>query len=202
MKKFEAYLTPEGEVEVRFPVEGETILLDSARGRDFAAELIQAIRARYPYMVMAIEQKVKHDNRSLHATMMQNTTTYTQVVGHTICACGFGERDELLDFDGERFHFEYPRQCRQAKYCPWCGYRKGNEDRKMVICGARREYGLTPQERRAALLVQQGFTAPAVIADVLCVTQKSVWNILSNIYRKTGCEGMPELLIRLKDERL
>lgn len=202
MKQFEAYMTPEGEVEVRFPVEGETVLLDSVRGREFAAELIQAIRSEYPHMVAAIEQKVKHDNRSLSAAMMQNPSLYTQVVGHTICACGFGERDELLDYDGTRFHFEYPRQCRQAKYCPWCGYRAGNEERKLVICGARREFGLTPQERRAARLVQQGFTSPAVIADVLCVTQHSVHNILSNVYAKTRCEGMPELLIRLKDERI
>lgn len=202
MRKFEAYITPEGEIEVRFPVEGETILLDSMRGREFAAELIQAIRADYPHMIIAIEQKLKHDNRSLYSIIMKDTSLYTQIVGHIICACGFGERDEQLDFDGENFHFEYPRQCRAIKFCPWCGYRKGKEDSKTVICGARREFHLTSQERRVALLVQKGYTLPELIADELCITTKSVWNILSNIYTKVNCKGMAELIIRLKDERI
>ena len=202
MKKFEAYMTPEGEIEICFPMEGETILLDSIRGREFAAELIQTIRSNYPHMITAIEQKLKHDNRSLYALMMKDTSLYTQMVGYTICACGFGERDEQLDFDGENFHFEYPRQCRAIKFCPWCGYRKEKENCKTVICGARREFHFTPQERRVALLVQKGCTLPELIANELCITTKSVWNILSNIYTKVNCRDIAELITRLKDERI
>ena len=72
----------------------------------------------------------------------------------------------------------------------------------MVVCGAKREYGFTPTERRIVLLAQKGFVNPSVIAEVMGIAQKSVWNHLTSIYRKTGMEGMPELIIRIQYENI
>lgn len=202
MKKFEAYLTPDFQVEVNFPDEGRTILLDSVDGHDFARELVAEFGRLHPSALKAVEQKVKQGNRSLWAMMRENRHLYVQHVAKVICSCCFGERDHIADYDPalQRFRMERPKGCREAGHCPWNGYHERNRDCFMVVCGAKREYGFTPTERRIVLLAKQGYVNPSVMAEVMGVSQKSVWNFLSSIYRKTDTGGMPELLMRVKDE--
>lgn len=202
MKRFEAYIIPDGEVEIRFPDSQETILLQSSEGLLFSADLLEELRRRYPMMVLAVEQKIKQTNRSVYALMKSNRTMYLQHMGHCICSCCFGERDSVLDFDGKRFRMERPDCCRDFKFCPWNGYRETNADNFMVICGAKREYGFTPTERKIALCVQREITEPKIMGELLGMTQKSVWNHLSSIYKKTCVTGMPELIIELQHENI
>lgn len=202
MRKFEAYIIPGGEVEILLTDTHETFLLESVEGHAFASDLLTEIRHRYPTMLVAVEQKIKCGNRTLYSMMKQNRSLYNSRMAHEVCACCFGERDEVPDFDGERFRMERPKGCREAKFCPWNGYSERNKDSFMVVCGAKREYGLTSTERRIALLAQKGYVNPSVIAEVLGIAQKSVWNHLSNIYRKVGVDGMPELLIRIQYENI
>lgn len=202
MKKFEAYLTPDFQVEVNFPDEGRTILLESVEGRDFARELVAEFGRLHPKAMVAVEQKVKQSNRSLFAMMRENRSLYVMQTAKVICSCCFGERDHIADYDPalQRFRMERPKGCREAGQCPWNGFHERNRDSFFVVCGAKREYGFTPTERRIVLLAKQGFVNPSVVAEVMGVTQKSVWNALSSVYRKTGTGGMPELLMRVKDE--
>ena len=202
MKRFEAYIIPGGEVEIQLTDSHETFLLESETGVMFASELMDELRRQHPTMLLATEQKIKNGNRSIYALMKQNRTTYLLRMAHQICSCCFGERDEIPDFDGQRFRMERPKGCREAKYCPWNGYLDRNRDSFMVICGAKREYGLTPTERRVATLAKQGFTSPIVIAEAMGIAQKSVWNHLSSIYRKVGVENMSDFIIRTKDENI
>ena len=202
MKRFEAYIIPGGEVEIQLIDSRETFLLESEKGMMFASELMDELHRQHPTMLLAVEQKIKNSNRSLFAMMKQNRGVYLLRMSHMVCSCCFGERDEVPDFDGTRFRMERPKGCREAKYCPWNGYLDRNRDSFMVICGAKREYGLTTTERKVASLAKQGFTAPAVIAEAMGIAQKSVWNHLSSIYRKVGVENMSDFIIRTKDENI
>lgn len=202
METFEAYLIPGGDVEVNFMECRKTILLDSPKGLDFAVELIDELKRYYPTMLVAVEQKIKRENRSLFAMMRQNTSLYASRMAHTVCGCCFGERDDIPDYDGSRFHMERPDKCRDIKFCPWCGYSGRNRDSFMVICGAKREYGFTPTERRIALLVKKGYVNPSVIAGAMGIAPKSVNNFLTSIYKKTATAGMPELINLIKDENI
>ena len=202
MKKFEAYIIPGGEVEIQLADTRETFLLESVEGQSFASDLMDEMRRQHPTMLLAVEQKIKNNNRTLWAMMKQNRSLYIGRMAHAVCSCCFGERDEVPDFDGQRFRMERPKGCREAKYCPWNGYLDRNRDSFMVVCGAKREYGFTPTERRIVLLAQKGYVNPSVIAEALGIAQKSVWNHLSSIYRKAGVEGMPELIIQIQHENI
>lgn len=202
MRRFEAYLIPGGDIEICYPDTRETILLDSEEGLSFAGELIEHLECCYPTMILAVEQKIKRENKSLYAVMKSNRTVYLRNVVQTVCACCFGERDRTLDYDGCRFNTEYPDKCRDFKYCPWNGYAERNADSFMVICGAKREYGFTPSERRLVMLVKKGYVNPSILASAMSVTQKSIWNYLNSIYKKTGVAGMPELINLVKDENI
>lgn len=200
MKPFEAYITPEDAIEVYFPDERRTICLESAEGLAFADELVGMLRERYPSMLLAVEARFRTMNDALWRVMKLDATVYAHHVIHSVCSCCFGERDHVLDFDGERFRMERPTGCRQAAYCPWNGYSQRNRDSFMVICGAKREYGFTPQERRVALLVRQGFVEPDVIAQAMAVAPKTVRNMICTIFRKVGCNSMGQLINAIRDE--
>ena len=202
MKKFEAYIIPGGEVEVQLTDTRETFLLESEKGHSFAFDLLDECSRQHPMMLRAVEQKIKQGNRTLFSMMQNNRALYATRMAYTICSCCFGERDDVPDFDGIRFRLERPKGCRDAKFCPWNGYLERNKDSFMVVCGAKREYGFTPTERRIVLLAQKGFVNPSVIAEVMGIAQKSAWNHLTSIYRKTGVEGMPELIIRIQYENI
>lgn len=202
MERFEAYLVPGGDIEVFLVDRGRTFRLDSAEGMEFSAELIGELERYYPTMLVAAGQKIRRENRSLYSMISCNRRLYLSHVAHTVCSCCFGERDDIPDYDGESFRMERPDKCRDARYCPWNGYAERNAGSLMVICGGRREYGFTPVERRIALLVRRGYVSPPVIAGAMALTQKSVWNHLTNIYRKTGTAGMPELITRLYHENI
>ena len=202
MKRFEAYIVPDNNIEVYFPDEDVTIHLNSTKGISFALDLIDLIKQRFPSMLLAIESKFKFHNRTLFSTMKKNPSLYAINIVHAICGCCFGERDHVLDFDGDKFYFERPVGCREAKYCPWNGYNERNKDSFIVICGAKREYGFTHQERRVALLLKSGTVKPEVIAEIMCISQKSVWNLLSSIYKKSGCDNMSDFIVKVKDENI
>lgn len=202
MNKFEAYLVKGGEMEVTLPDTGDRFLLDSEKGYLFAVEFLDEVSVRYPSMIKAVEQNIKLGNKSLYATMMQNRRMYVNLMTHQICSCCFGEWDEQCDFDGKNFNMEYPKGCRYMKSCPWCGYAERNKDSFMVICGAKREFGFSHQERRVALMVQNGVLKIEAIADVMQVTKSNISNLLFKIYKKTGTSSIAELLNLVKDERI
>ena len=202
MEKFEAYINPQDEVEIFFPDSSRTIQLESPEGLTFAVELVKMLRDRYPSMLLAVEARFSAYNSSLAAMMGNSAALYAQNVIHTVCSCCFGERDHVFDYDGKRFRMERPSGCRLAKFCPWNGYAERNRDSFMVICGAKREFGFTPQERRVALLIRQGYTDVDVIASAMSLAPKTVRNTLCNIYVKCGCDSLPDLINLLHDENI
>lgn len=202
MDKFEAHVKPGGDIVIQLLDKGDIFLLDSEQGRMFAGELLTEIGKRYPTMIRAVEQKIKQENRSLFAVMKERSDVYTSRVAHIICSCCFGEDDEFPDYDGCRFNMEYPRQCRNAKFCPWNGYKERNKDSFMVICGAKREFGLSPQERRVLLNVQNGILSQEVMADIMRLSKASIWKFMTKIHEKTGAKTMPELVELVKEERI
>lgn len=202
MKKFEAYIELKGEMGIVLPDSGERFLLDSNKGYEFAVELLDEIAKHYPTMLKAVEQKIKTGNRSLFTMMLQQPRMYATRMSHQICSCCFGELDDSFDFDGDKFNLEYPRQCRELKFCPWNGYLDRNKDSFMVICGAKREFGLSLQERRVLLLVQSGITDLDVIADVMQLTKASIHKFMLKIHQKTGVTKLPDLINLVKSERI
>ena len=72
----------------------------------------------------------------------------------------------------------------------------------MVICGAKREFGLSPQERRVLLNVQNGILSLEVMADIMCLSKASIWKFMTKIHEKTGAKTMPELVELVKEERI
>lgn len=202
MKKFEAYIAEKGEMGITLSDSGERFLLDSGKGYDFAIELLEEIGKRYPTMLKAVEQKIKMGNHTLFALMGQQPRLYATRMSHAICSCCFGELDENLDFDGDKFNLEYPRQCRDLKFCPWNGYLARNKDSFMVICGAKREFGLSAQERRVLLFVQSGITDLNVIADVMQLSKASIHKFMLKIHQKTGASKLADLINLIKNERI
>ena len=202
MKRFEAYITPEDTIEIYFPDDRKTVCLDSKEGMDFAFELVDMLRERYPSMILAVEARFRAMNVSLYTAMQIKQELYVHNIIHTVCSCCFGERDNVLDFDGERFRMERPTGCRQAKYCPWNGYAERNKDSFLCICGAKREYGFSPQERRVALLIRQGYTEPDVIAQAMSIAPKTVRNLICNLYAKTGCSSLAQFIHLIHDENI
>ena len=202
MKPFEAYITPDDTIEIYFPDERRTVCLDSEEGLAFAFELVEMLRERYPSMLLAVEARFRVINASLFAIMQQNRAVYVHNIIHSVCSCCFGERDYVLDFDGERFRMERPTGCRQAKYCPWNGYAERNKDSFLCICGAKREYGFTPQERRVALLIRKGYTEPDVIAQAMGIAPKTVRNMICNCFAKVGCNSLGQFINIIKDESI
>ena len=134
--------------------------------------------------------------------MRQNHRLYVQRVAWTICACCFGELDGEPDWDGQQFHPEEPRGCRNRHHCPYCGYTVNNADLRICICGMRREYHFTEQELRIARLIQRGNVHPEQIADVVYLTLDAVRGSVKNICRKVGVSGMSDLVFAIKNERL
>lgn len=199
MEPFEDYISQNGEVTITLPDSGEQFLLSSPRGTSFAHELLQEIGKQHPTMIKAVEQKHKLMNKKMFAAMQANRKIYVERMAHTICSCCFGEMGDVLDYDGEKFRMEYPRQCRDMKFCPWNGYAERNNDSFMVICGAKREFGLSPQERRVCHLVQAGYVSRSLMADVMKLSSDSLHKFLNKIYGKTGVSGMAELINLLKD---
>ena len=202
MKKFEAYITPDDTIEIYFPEGRKTVCLDSSEGMAFAYELVDMLRERYPSMLLAVEARFRAMNAVLFEAMKAKRELYIHNIIHMVCSCCFGERDNVLDFDGERFRMERPTGCRQAKYCPWNGYSERNKDSFMCICGAKREYGFTPQERRVALLIRQGYTEPDVIAQAMSIAPKTVRNLICNLYAKTGCNNLGQFVHIIHDENI
>lgn len=202
MKPFEAYITPDDAIEIYFPDERRTVCLDSEDGLAFAFELVEMLRERYPSMLLAVEARFRVINASLFAIMQQNRAVYVNNIIHSVCSCCFGERDHVLDFDGERFRMERPTGCRQAKYCPWNGYAERNKDSFLCICGAKREYGFTPQERRVALLIRKGYTEPDVIAQAMGIAPKTVRNMICSCFAKVGCNSLGQFINIIKDESI
>lgn len=201
MERFEAWIEGDG-VMVHLMDSGRLLPLESRELADFIRQLVIVMQEQYPYLVRAVESKIRLSNRSLYALMQSNPTLYYRQVARQICACCFGEHDDIPDYDGHSFRMERPRACRDMALCPWCGYRPDAAEKRMVICGARRDYGLTPQERRVVSLVRRGIFRPEQIASLLCVTQKSVWNLLSSIYEKTHTSDLPELIYRIDHDSL
>ena len=194
MKRFESYISQNGEITISLPDSGEQFLLDSPKGLEFAAELINELSKQYPTMIKAVEQKIKLMNKQVYALMKTNRKVHVERISHMVCSCCFGELGETLDYDGNNFNMEYPRQCRDMKFCPWNGYAERNKDSFMVICGAKREFGLSPQERRVCHLIQKGFTAQSTMADVMQLTSASIHKFLNKIYSRTNTAGMPDLV--------
>lgn len=169
---------------------------------DFAASLIEELEKRHPSVLRSAEQKIRLTNRSLYAVIMKDVRTYRLNVSRIILSCCFGENDEIPDWDGREFHFEYPRMCRDAAFCVWNGYAERNRDSYRVICGAKAEYGFTPQERRVVLNIQRGITDLGTIADVMGLTKASIWKFMTSIYRKTETTSLPDLVSKIKGLKL
>jgi len=202
MRKFEAYISLNGITEITTAEPKTSFTLESQEGYEFGEELLKEISSRYPTMIKAVEQHIKLYNNSLFAVIKQNRRQYVLRVVHIILSCCFGELDHELDFDGTRFKMEYPRQCRCQTFCPWNGYADRNKDSFMVICGAKREFGFTPQERRVLHLIQSGTTNSGMIADVMQLTKSSIQNFMNRIYKRTGTTNLAELINLVKDERI
>lgn len=202
MRKFEAYISFDGSIEITTVEPRASFFLDSHDGYGFGEELLKEISVRYPTMIKAVEQHIKLYNNSLLAVIRQNRRQYVLRVVHIILSCCFGELDHELDFDGTRFKMEYPRQCRCQTFCPWNGYADRNKDSFMVICGAKREFGFTPQERRVLHLIQSGTINPSTIADVMQLTKSSIQNFMNRIYKRTDTSNLAELINLIKDERI
>lgn len=202
LPKFESYLTPDGDVLVRNLDLRTEMSLSSAEGYAFGEDLIKEFGTRYPSAIRAIEQRIAQREPQTWKAMRTNRRLYVQRVAWTICACCFGELDGQPDWDGKCFHPEEPRGCRERHHCPYCGYSERNEQMQSCICGMRREYRLTEQEKRIVRLVQHGACRPEVIADVMQTTLDAVRGSLKNIYHKVGVAGMPELVFAIKDERV
>lgn len=202
MKKFEAYIVPDGDVEIQWMDTREVFRLESEAGFAFAQELLAELRRQHPTMLRAVEQKIKQSSKSLYALMKQNAHLYRTQMVHTVCSCCFGERDDVADFDGQRFRMERPKGCRDAKHCVFNGYSERNKDSFLVICGAKREYHFTATERRIVLLVKEGCVNPSAIAEKMGIAYKSVKNMLTSIYRKAGVAGMPELTNQIAYENI
>lgn len=201
MERFEAWIE-NGSVQVHLMDSARLLPLDSKELTDFVRELVTIMREQYPYLIRAVESKIRLSNRSLFALMQQTPHLYYYQVARQICSCCFGEHDDIPDYDGQHFRMERPRACRDMPLCPWCGYREDGYDKRLIICGARRELGLTPQERKVLELVRRGVFRPEQLARLLCVTQKSVWNLLSSIYKKTSVSDMTELIYRIDHDSL
>jgi DNA-binding CsgD family transcriptional regulator len=67
------------------------------------------------------------------------------------------------------------------------------------IGGRRREHGLTPAERRVAVLVAQGSTNREVAA-ALFLGERTVASHLTHIYAKLGVRSRTELARRFRDD--
>lgn len=202
LKRFESSIEPGGEVLIRILEDGKSFMLSSDEGAQFSAELLREMELRHPSVMRAAEQKVRLANRSLYAIMTKDVRVYRVHIARIILSCCFGESDEHPDWDGESFHFEFPRMCRDAATCPWNGYADRNKDNFKVICGAKTEYGFTPQERRVVLNLQRGTTDFGVLADVMCLSKASIWKFMTSIYRKTGTSSLASLLHKISGMKL
>lgn len=202
LKPFESSLQPGGDILIRMTGDGKCFLVGSAEGADFCALLIEEMEKRHPSVIRSAEQKIRLANRSLYAVMMKDLRTYRVNISRIILSCCFGENDEIPDWDGKEFHFEYPRMCRDAVFCVWNGYSERNKDSYKVICGAKAEYGFTQQERRVVLNINRGITDLGTIADVMGLSKASIWKFMTSIYRKTETSSLPDLVSKIKGLKL
>lgn len=62
--------------------------------------------------------------------------------------------------------------------------------------------GLTPREKRAALLLAEGNNSQKEIAALFGVAYGTVKNIFKRIYEKTGCDDSIHLVATIWRERL
>lgn len=204
LPKFETYLTPTGDVAIRNLDSGTEFSLGTVEGHTLAEALIAEFRQRYPHTIEAIEQRYKVSEPLTWKAMRADSRVYIQKVAFVICACCFGELDNQPDFDGQEFHAEEPRGCRQRHNCPYCGYAERNRDSQLCICGMKRDYRLSSQELRIARLIQKGAVRPEQIAEqiaeVIHTTVEGVRCSIKAICAKVGVQGMAELVYALKDQ--
>lgn len=200
--RFEAYIDADGEVKVRNLDLTTEFVLSSKEGYEFSELMIEEFASRYPSAIKALEQRFQLREPKEWKQMQQNHVHYLTRMVWQICACCFGELDGQPDYDGEQFHCEEPRGCRERSRCPWCGYSARNTDTQLTICGMRRDWQFTDRERKIARLIQSGLVRPDAIADVLNVSLEGIRTSVKNMCGKVGVTGMSELLFAIKDERL
>lgn len=200
--RFEAYIDTDGEVKVRNLDLDTEFMLSSKEGYEFAEVMIEEFARRYPSAIKALEQRFQLREPQEWRLMQQNRRIYLTRMGWQLCACCFGELDGQPDYDGEQFHCEEPRGCRERSRCPWCGYAERNANTELTICGMKRDWHFSERERQIARLVQRGVVRPEHLADLLQITTEQVRGSVKNICHKVGADGMAELLFKIKDERL
>lgn len=200
--RFEAYIDPSGDVRVRNLDMGSEFTLDGKEGYAFAELMIEEFARRYPSAIKALEQRFQLREPQEWRLMQQNRRIYLTRMVWQLCACCFGELDGQPDYDGEQFHCEEPRGCRERSRCPWCGYSERNSETQLTICGMKRDWHFSERERQIARLIQSGLVRPEAIADLLNVSLEGIRASIKNMCAKVGVTGMAELLFKIKDERL
>lgn len=202
MEPFESHIGRNGYPEIELLNTGERFTMGSPQYVTFSFSLIEELEQKHPTVLLAVEEKLRKANKQLFAVMKENKRLYVQHVTHTVCACCFGELDNDPDFDGENFNMEYPRQCRDLILCPWNGYSERNKDSFMVICGAKHEFGFTPQERKVAKLIQSGKTNYEELSGLMDLSYASIHKFIGILLKKTGTSSTAELSNFLKNKRI
>lgn len=202
MEKFASHIVRNGEIEIILLNNQQRFLLESTEGELFASNLLEHMQTIYPQTIIAAEEKMKIQNKTLFSIIKQNKFLYTQKIAHILCACCFGELDERPSYDGEQFYMKYPRMCRNFKYCPWNGCSEQNKNSFKVICGAKRDYGFSSQERKVVLMVQEGKIKINVIAEEMGLTNASIHKFMLKIHQKTGVDSLAELIHLIKFQKI
>lgn len=178
--RFEIYNTPDGDVMIA-PA-GEAHFKLEVTHREFITQMIEIIKNNYTIAFKAACEAYKASADSRHY--------YEFLIVRRFLKCNFGEFDNVMDFENERFKFEFVK-------CPMRGECKYDQ----IICNAKFNTSLSDREFQVMKHFYDGMNENQ-IADKLYISINTVLNHKKSAFRKTDSHTLAEFITYAKRNNL
>lgn len=202
--EWEAWTKPDGTVGVQLS-DGEVITIknDGITGYGFVMDYLNRVGVHYKNHLRAADlilRRVVGDESYNRIRKVPNV--YNSNLAIVSMNCGFGNMDNVPDYDsfGE-FHFEFTA-CPFRATCPYNGYNTSLSGKELVCCNPIYETGLTSRQREVAdFLINTSYTN-SDIGLALGISEKCVKYHISEIYTTLDVNSRQELSLLLKGKRI
>ena len=201
---WEAWTKPDGMVAVQMS-DGSIITVknDGVTGYPFVMEYLERIGVNYKNHLHAADLILRRQVGEEHYKHLKKVPNlYNSNLALISMNCGFGNMDNVPDYDpsGE-FHFEFST-CPFRATCPFNGYNVALAGKELVCCNPIYETGLTPRQRELADLLVDTSYSNVDIATMMGLTERSVKNYATEIYSALSVNSRQELTLLLKGKRI
>lgn len=201
---WEAWTKPDGMVGIQM-ADGEIITVknDGVTGYGFVMEYLDRVGVHYKNHLRAADLILRRQVGEEHYKhIRQVPNLYNSNLAVISMNCGFGNMDNVPDYDASgEFHFEFAA-CPFRATCPYNGYNTALADKELVCCNPIYDTGLTPRQREVVDLLVNTSYSNADIGLAVGISEKCVKYHAGEIYASLGVNSRQELTLLLKGKRI